>query len=195
MAAPNFWTFSNSNRTVTFTDPGSGYPGWSPGYGGNHNARSVNGRTGKRYWEFVWAVNAGNIGHEVIVGVCDSAFPRTHRVGLTNDSVGYDTAGLVLKNGAIITTIAPYVVGNVVMVAVDPSNGHTWFGVNGTWTGDPAAGTGYSVTAPVDTLYTVVGGDNVNNGPGPFVLYQGTGNFSAATQTYAAPAGFTAWDD
>jgi hypothetical protein len=58
------------------------------------------------------------------------------------------------------------------------------FSKNGTWIGNPAAGTGGFASG--NTSFTPF--------VGPYDADVLTGRFTAASQTYAAPSGFSAWD-
>ena len=88
--------------------------------------------------------------------------------------------------------------GGKAMIAVDADNGKIWFGYDGTWSGDPAAGTGEAYSGLPSDLK--IGGGT--SGPGPACRF----GFGAATLSsggnaddngygdfeYAPPSGFLA---
>lgn len=60
-----------------------------------------------------------------------------------NFSIGYQTSGAVKQNTSTIQTYTAWgSVNDVIMIATDNDNRKIWFGLNGSWNGDPAAGTG-----------------------------------------------------
>lgn len=98
------------------------------------------------------------------------------------------SSGVVYSNrGAISSGLTPGVtVGTNAMCAIDGTTRQIWFGINGTWLGNPAAGTGEAfimndTTAifPTATLQQDV--------------QEFTAKFVAADQTYSAPSGFSSW--
>lgn len=127
-------TLSNGNKTVELTtDPG--------GEGGNYYANAINPQTsGKWYFEIL-------VDRKVI---------STERAGLAEfndaesiddvDAINWAYIGNGNKNcdGSDVddATLSSYTTGDVLMFAVDVDAGKIWFGKNGTFGGDPAAGTG-----------------------------------------------------
>lgn len=86
------------------------------------------------------------------------------------------------------TTFPAAVAGGKYMVAVDFAAGKGWYGYNGTWIGNPAAGTGHA--------FSFSGTKSVS--PFSYQNYADAGyqfGFTAATVPYAAPTGFTPWAD
>jgi hypothetical protein len=71
------------------------------------------------------------------------------------------------------------------MVAFDADTGKVWFGVNGTWSGDPAAGTGEAAILPEGTYYPLDSVPNRNS----FKL----GQHFIPRQHYSVPSGFSTW--
>lgn len=75
-----------------------------------------------------------------------------------------------------------------IMIAVDHTAGKIWFGLNGTWYGDPVAGTGAAVTfSGSPTLYLAV--DSTSD------LFSGKMTYTADDMPYTSPTGFTPWGD
>lgn len=176
-------TLSNGDLTLT-----SGSGTWS-------SARSVAGKSsGKWYFE---ATIGGTTGY--------------HAVGVANSSTGLESATLSNAPGADtnawavysqrVAIFPPYYLENwnsyhngaatnvfaqaandTIMVAADLTAGKIWFGRNGVWVGDPAAGTGEAFSGLSGTLYAILSG------------YGGksiTGNFGGSAFLYSVPSGFT----
>ena len=102
--------------------------------------------SGKWYFEFMQDGVAQN-GNTMIWGV------KTSDVTLTTDSFGYGSAmadewvltdmGAVANDGSgTADVLSDPQDGDIIQVAVDMDAKKIWFGVNDTWDGDPAAGTG-----------------------------------------------------
>lgn len=83
------------------------------------------------------------------------------------------------------TPTFPTLVGqDVLMIAWDHATGKVWYGKNGAWSGDPAAGTGHAF------LFTSsAGGFQVLGEAGGNIAFEGC--FVSADMPYASPAGFT----
>ncbi len=75
--------------------------------------------------------------------------------------------------------------GSVVMVAFDMDAGAAWIGVNGTFSGDPAAGTGAAFTDLYGTCYPAA---SVGSGLAP----SATLHCAPSSFAFAQPAGFAA---
>ncbi|MBD3407383.1 MAG: hypothetical protein GF411_14800, partial [Candidatus Lokiarchaeota archaeon] len=112
----------------------------------------------------------------------------TDRATACNDSTYTDLSG----------TLTDWGQNDILMVAGDPANGNLWFGVNGTWSGDPAAGTGAAFTNLPSLIIPIVfhsGGSDAqwDFGCPQFSITSGNadgngyGNFE-----YAPPSGFLA---
>lgn len=90
-------------------------------------------------------------------------------------------------SSAVGTALGEIPNGNRMMFAVDFDAGKIWMGGNGTFSGDPAAGTGERFTfTPNTALFPAL------------TLYvefsQLTGAFRAADFVHTVPAGFSPWD-
>ena len=101
------------------------------------------------------------------------------------DNIAVNANGAIVNNGAIIanqatTGLPTWTEGAVVQVALDMDTGKVWFGVDNTWYGDPAAGTGgHAIDATQALRLAFCGGVNLSQVSLP------------AAATYTAPAGFT----
>lgn len=104
---------------------------------------------GKRYWEFHIDAQIANLS----LGIGKLVDPTTNGwFGQSTDAVAYHINGSVFKNNpTIVATYATYTAGDRIMVAFDEATGKVWFGKNGTWNGDPAAGTGNPTTLTTST--------------------------------------------
>lgn len=100
--------------------------------------------------------------------------------GTTNVVINTATGG-VLYNGSTVTTLSTYTAGDYLMIAFDNAAGDIWFGKNGTWSGDPGAGTGAAkADVAAGTWYPVFG---ASGGP--------AGKVTLIRYPYTAPTGFT----
>ncbi len=153
--------------------------------------------TGSWYAEVVPAAVGGlaELSISTEIGVTYQAAPSGVNVP-SGEGVGVQPNGSTLVDGLGGENVAPYVLGDVVMIAFDAVSGLVWFGVNGTWTGDPELGTGAAnASAPISgspyaiyinhPLFTYSTGEGVSA-----VL-----NAKASQQTYPVPTGFSPWED
>jgi hypothetical protein len=137
--------------------------------------------SGKVYWEMLVDAQTANLNVGIGKGVSTAGF-----WGEAVDSIGYAATGAVFKNSVQILTYASYTAGDRIMVAFDSATGEVWFGKNGTWNGDPAAGTGEATTlsATAADSYHRLGATLRRSGD------KVTGVFSSFT--YPPPTGFSA---
>ena len=78
--------------------------------------------------------------------------------------------------------------GDIIMIAADLTNGKVWFGLNGTWYGDPVAGTGEALTiSGSPALHIAV--DSAS------LLFSGRMAMTASDMPYTDPTGYTPWGD
>lgn len=141
--------------------------------------------TGKHYFE-VAVVSNPQISANNVIGIQNGAEDKASYVGDTSDGWGYMSNGRYYNSGAL-TGKPGWATGGVVMVAVDLDNHKLWFGLNGTWDGDPAAGTG--------AAYSNLTAGDIYPAAAPYHSYVTcTGHFAAGDFTYAPPTGFSAWD-
>ena len=82
---------------------------------------------------------------------------------------------------------AMYTAGTRIMVAWDTTTRMIWFGKNGTWIGDPAAGTGGATLngSAGDPFYFHTGNGSTNNGQQNITVRKN------GEETYTIPVGFT----
>lgn len=149
--------------------------------------RATEGKSsGKWYFEVFVDKNPGSGRFEVGVGstaVPLESEPGAHAAGWvwlnnSNPQARNNTTG-VLYGSTYWTT------GDIVGCAVDFDAGKIWWSLNGTWTGDPAAGTGAPFTNVSGTLFPLMASN--------FTGAKGTARFADADLTYTLPSGFSAW--
>jgi hypothetical protein len=122
---------SNGNLTVSDTS------------GANHTTfGSMLMPTGKWYWEVTWVTGTGN---EIHAGIIDSQIlpGATGKSSTTSYRIYFGSGTLYNANvsggaygGATLAA------GDIIQIAYDADGGKIWFGRDGTFQGDPAAGTG-----------------------------------------------------
>ena len=145
---------------------------------------TVSQSSGKVYYEMLVGGSVSNFSHTL--GVSNSTSPPT-QIGDASSGWGYgrtDGGGSYYHSGSTSGNPPNFGAGDVVMVAVDIGAGKLWFGVNGTFQGNPAAGTGEAFSGLSGTLYPV----GSTNGNGELTYRP-----DAASQSYAPPSGFSAW--
>lgn len=150
--------------------------------GRGDTATTVIGAGIKRYFE----VRPTSLSTGFGVGAANSSntFADADYLGGQANSIAWFADGSVFFNGAPTTSAATYTGTDVLGVAVDGGN-KIWFSVNGTFTGNPGAGTGgtaIGVTGDVYPGYNLQGGGVA------------TFNFGATTFNTAAPSGFSGFD-
>lgn len=97
--------------------------------------------TGK-FWFLYHCTNTDGGNRRDEIGIIDNSVSRAI-VGMMANSaayVGFNGAGVI--GGTQVATYTGWASGNVVMCAIDCDTGKVWFGLDGTWNGNPAAGTG-----------------------------------------------------
>jgi len=158
-------TIVDGNLKLTTTTSGAGSPG-SFSYAFSTMAM----QSGKYYAEFIANYASGSGG--------------STKFGLTNNfTFNYNGGNYIASNfTSAYTQVAP---ASIVQIAYDATNGLYWFGTNGTFTGDPAAGTGgTSLTAPA--MFFVEGyNDSVNR-------IDVNANFGQRPFSYTPPSGYKA---
>lgn len=172
-------TLSNGWRTATKTTADA--------------VSSVRGTRGIAYTDsgyFEVRIDAGVASTFMMHGIGNSSASLSQLPGGNANSWGYyqDDGHKWFNNvdgGAYGTTYKTN--GDIVMVAF--KNGKVWFGKNGTWVGDPAAGTGEAYSGITGTLYPQIGIYRSTA-----TAHQVTARFHPWEFTYSAPSGFNAWD-
>lgn len=131
----------------------------------------------------------------LMVGLATSAFTNSNKfVGETSTSWGLGASGTSQgtkwHNNSSAQANPPSfnTAGQVVQLAVDVDAGKWWVGVNNTWIGDPAAGTGALHTNVVGPVTVVLSGMDGALGS------QATLRAKDADFSYTPPSGFSAWE-
>ena len=185
-AAANGMTLSNGGLTVT-----------PSGFAGNQSIRGTTSHnTGKWYVEFSTSVAAST--QYLMLGFANAAFNAAN-AGLGDNGV---SVGLQLTGGKFGTSGFSFPTAGVNLLpaandvfsfAIDFDAGKVWVGRNNTWayTGIPSGGTGENIdiAAPALGVALLPGMTFYSTGVGVWTLQS-----TAASQKYAPPAGFTAWD-
>ena len=185
-AAANAMTLTNGGLTVT-----------PSGVTGNQALRgTISHNTGKLYVEFL--SNAAATSTAMMFGFADTTFNAVNQyLGSNGVSVGLQMAGASYTTSGFTVPVAPGAftpgLNDVFTLAIDFAAGKAWFGVNNTWfaSGNPATGANPFITiaAPAAGVALFPGMTFYGAGQGVWTLQP-----SAASQKYAPPAGFSAWD-
>ena len=182
-AAANGFTLTNGGLTVAY----SGAANWAS------IRTSISKTSGKLYIEFYLSTASGGI---LMQGLASAGFDITQYLGATNYSAGLDAGqGLNFVSSGFTSNyaVAPtnFVSGDVWALAMDFAAGSIWLAQNNVWFNSSNPGTGSLpavsfVAATVGALFA--GMSFHGSGEGTWTLQP-----TAATQTYAPPAGFTPW--
>ena len=181
-ATANGMTLSNGGLTVTNTTPAVQ---WS-------SVRNTISKTsGKVYIEFRCNVIGNN--NLVTVGLGSAGFVPTGQLGSSSYSVGIfytnwnNSAGFTVNYQFAHWVLA----GDVFGLAVDFATGSMWIAINGVWTNsnDPAAGLLPMVSFVPATVGALFAGLSLREAGDQWTLQP-----TAASQKYAPPSGFKAWD-
>lgn len=160
---------SNSNFTA----------GHAAGQGG---VRSLNYKSaGKWYVEFL---NSGYGGGGFVIGVARSAANLSNFIGSDSNGWGCDHSGNCYTSGARVGSLSSGPSLNVRMgMAIDLDNGKLWYHTGGTWTGNPAGGSGSVFSGITGNIFLALTCSYYR----PGTIYT-----DPTLQAYSAPAGFTA---
>lgn len=152
------------------------------------NCRSVSQiGTSKVYFEIFFGGNSSSA-QEPAFGLASGALSETANPGLTN-SWALRKDGSKIGQGANVSGYTRALVpGDIIGVAANPATGSMWFSLNGTWIGDPAAGTGQAFTNITSTLFAFASMRDSLTPMMPWVKAR----FSPSDWTYTAPPGFGA---
>ena len=184
-ATANGMTLTNGGLTVT--------PSGGSGYQSIRN--SISKTSGKLYIEL--SCPAGTTGYNWFFGLASAGFNPVGQLGQTNYSVGMwiETANPVSAGftSNYTSSLPDYVapLGVVYAIAVDFTAGSIWIADNNVWSdgSNPATGASPIVSFVPATVGALFAGINFNGaGNGVWTLQP-----TAASQTYAPPAGFTPW--
>lgn len=144
------------------------------------NVRSTTSKSsGKFYAELTATSQASGSRY----GYANSTASLSSALGSDANSLSVAPNGAVRSGGSVLTNIGAFSAGAVVMLAIDLAAGKGWFGVNGTWNGDPATNSG-GFTLPSGAIFLA-------DGPGGGSSQ--TINFGASSFAYSIPSGFSAW--
>lgn len=163
-------TLSNSDRTYALA-------GTQNGYGRGLNA--INGQ--KRFVEAV--IDSGTMDAQWRFGIATTADANTVALGSRAAHWCVQASGNKINNNSSSACIgSAFTIGDTIMLAFDGAA--VWFGKNGTWVGDPGAGTGAAFTGISGDLYLAGGGTNNNSS------IKGATLTLIASYLYPAPSGF-----
>jgi hypothetical protein len=164
-------TFSNANRTVTFTG------------GGEWTLRAVSNRTsGKRYFEVLCGGTSSAETNAWEIGAISTSEPLDNSAYDLDNDAFYRANGAVHVNGftTFVPGLASFNTGDVIGVAVDIGNSISFYKNNALQT--------TQTFTPADVSPFCGQGGGTDGGQ-TFAL-----RTTAADQTYAPPTGFSAWD-
>lgn len=147
--------------------------------------------SGKWYWEVVIVDAIPGAGTTTGAGIADSTFAyATNNLGnnSTANSGGLWMSGSLFFNAASINVGQTWLINDTMMFALDIGAGSLWVGLNGSFIGNPAAGTGASKTG-LNTGFTYYPACTPwsSNATHPVILELR----GMTTATYSAPSGFT----
>lgn len=161
--------------------------------GGADRSRSVratlgrNGATDDGYFEV--RVDDGLTSTFMLVGLAPLSVSVASGPGVSADSWAYyqDTGEKYTNNVLSAFGASWKSNGDIVMCAMKA--GKVWWGRNGTWVGDPAAGTGEAFSGLTGTLYPMLTLHRATP-----QAHRLTARFHPSAFTYGPPSGFGAWD-
>lgn len=177
-------TLSNGNLTATGSEA-SGIYFWS------RSTTSKN--SGKHYLESTVGSFGGGApsgGFAAALGTALVGSNLNDYLGQAANTSAYYDDGSVYVNNAVVATLAAYVNGDVIGLALDLDAGKGWYSKNGVFaSGNPAAGTGAHFTFTAGT--TLYAGFTLHiESPADQI----TTNFGATAFNASPPSGFIAWD-
>ena len=171
--------------------------------GGSFNARAYGNtprNSGKRYFE-IYNNNGTDTGSNGMpkIGVSKVNSGTDNQQLYMNGAYNYceidavSNLGRVYSGYDVIATLGSSFAptdGATIMVAMDIDTGKLWFGKNGTFSGDPAAGTGQAHTMTASVNYYPSYSYFISSGAFSGVLLKTVD----AQFTYSPPSGFVAWN-
>jgi len=181
--------FSNGNLTLTGTNASN--------YSSN-NTSNFGVSSGKWYVEVKYTTAGSNVYPTVGISPI-SISPTTNPTGALSDVVQVTMENIMYYEGSNTGSYLGSTpsAGNIIQIALDMDNGKVFFGLNGTFVGDPVAGTGGAfsgITSGETICFSSRILDNVfefNFGNPPFTISSGNtdgngyGNFE-----YSVPSGY-----
>jgi len=186
--------FSNGNTTLTGTN--------ATNYSSN-NTSTLGASSGKYYFEIEYDTAGSNVSPSVGISPI-SISPTTNPTAAVTDFIVITMQNQIYVEG---TNSASYLgstptTGDIIQIALDMDNGKVFFGLNGTFVGDPVAGTGgaFSGITSGETIALNIRPLNAvfkcNFGNGYFgttaVASAGTNASGIGIFEYDVPTGFTA---
>jgi hypothetical protein len=154
-------------------------------------AGSIAPQSGRFYFESTFTTLTNASGNSCI-GIQDasvriSGLSGTSRPGTNTWWISDD--GNFRSNGGTITSsgLGSFSAGDIAMIAIDVDTGKAWIGKNGTWIGDPAAGTGNTFSS-LPALIAPMVYASINTATSSVI----TANFGQRPFTYTPPTGFKA---
>lgn len=170
-------TYNPSDKSADITLSGGNLIATHASGGSFANVRSTTSKTsGKYYFEVTWSGGDGNNG----VGVANGSASLSNYLGNDANSIGWYDTGFGHPSGTTFTA------GDVIGIAIDCTNGLIWYRKNGTFSGNPAAGTG-GTSISLAAYYAAVAFQYSTLGAG-------TINFGGSAFANSPPSGFSAWD-
>ncbi len=126
--------FSNGNTTLTGTS--------ATNYSSN-NTSTLGATSGKYYFEIKYNTAGINVFQSVGISPL-SISPTTNPTGAVTDLCIITMENVLYYEGNNTSSYLPSTptAGDIIQIALDMDNGKVWFGLNGTFVGDPVAGTG-----------------------------------------------------
>lgn len=157
---------------------------------GTGSVLSTNAISGLTYFEMVMGATLSG---SCTVGVGRADMSTSALVGAGTTAIGYNKDGTVKINNVTQATIAAYVAGNNIGMAIDPANKLIWFRVNGgNWNNDVignqnpvGAVGGISFATSATPCYAAWGGSATTSA---------TAKFASGSWTYTAPTGYAQMD-
>ena len=182
-AAANAMTLSNGGLTVNY--PGSA--NWA-------SIRNTTSKTsGKLYVEFVLGTTTSGA---ILYGLASSGFDVTQELGATNYSIGFfPTIPTTSVSTGFTSNYSPNeftpASGDVIALAIDFTAGSIWYAQNNVWanSSNPATGSLPAASFVLAIVGALFAGLSFHLSTSGTWTLQAT----AASQTYAPPAGFTPW--
>ncbi len=177
-ATPTAWNSGDMSVNTSLTNSSLAASNSGPGYW--NRVRAYGGKTtGKWYFESTSA------SYDVEIGLAAGSVTLGDRTAFGTsgpNAIGYYSGYGWIRQGGDVG-YQPGWNNRRAMVAYDADAGRVWFGVNGQWVGDPAAGTGGYPFKPAGGVFPA--GGAAFPGTSLAIVSQGF--------TYAPPAGFTGW--
>lgn len=174
-------TWNPSDKDTNITLSGGNLVVNHGGAGGHECVRATIQLSGKMYFEVAYTAYGSE---DCYIGVCGTAAAsRTgwEYLGGNGDEWTISEDGWKVHNNNSASILSAYNLNDVVQVAVDIDAGKIWFGRNGTWSGDPAAGTGEAYSGLTGNLYPAMSIDSD---------FTKTANFGASAWSHGPPSGF-----